>query len=129
MSDTVEAPAAVERISHWIGSEARPGADDTRTGPVYNPASGVQTGAVEFATRQELDTAVEAARTALPTWRETSLSKRAELFFRIRQLVHEHRDDLARIVTREHGKVLSDAAGEVSRGLEVIDYCCGLPEL
>src|SRR4051812_30098188 len=129
MSDTVQAPAAVERISHWIAGEARPGTNDTRTGPVYNPATGAQTGAVELATRHEVDSAVEAAQTALPAWRETSLSKRAELFFRIRQRVHEHRDDLARIVTREHGKVLSDAAGEVNRGLEVIDYCCGLPEL
>src|SRR4051812_18453509 len=129
MSDTVQAPAAVERISHWIAGEARPGADGARTGPVYNPATGAQTGAVELATRHEVDSAVKAAQSALPAWRETSLSKRAKLFFRIRQLVHEHRDDLARIVTQEHGKVLSDAAGEVSRGLEVIDYCCGLPEL
>src|SRR3954464_6308588 len=129
MSDTVEAPAAVERISHWIAGEARPGEDGSRTGPVYNPATGAQTGAVELATRHEVDSAVKAAQSALPAWRETSLSKRAELFFRIRQLVHEHRDDLARIVTSEHGKVLSDAGGEVARGLEVIDYCCGLPEL
>jgi malonate-semialdehyde dehydrogenase (acetylating)/methylmalonate-semialdehyde dehydrogenase len=72
---------------------------------------------------------VTTAREAFSTWREVSLTKRAELFFRIRALVHEHRDDLARIVTSEHGKVLSDAGGEVARGLEVIDYCCGLPEL
>ncbi|MEA2441086.1 MAG: malonate-semialdehyde dehydrogenase (acetylating) / methylmalonate-semialdehyde dehydrogenase [Thermoleophilaceae bacterium] len=129
MSDTVQAPQAVERISHWIGGAPLPSGDGARTGPVYNPATGAQTGAVEFAARQEVNAAVTAARRALPAWRETSLSKRAELFFRIRQLVHEHREDLARIVTREHGKVLSDAAGEVSRGLDVIDYCCGLPEL
>src|SRR3954469_9766337 len=100
-----------------------------RTGPVYNPATGEQIGEVDFATAADVDRAVEAARNALPAWRETPLSKRAELFFRIRELVGAHRDELAAIVTREHGKVLSDAAGEVSRGLEVIDYCCGLPEL
>jgi malonate-semialdehyde dehydrogenase (acetylating)/methylmalonate-semialdehyde dehydrogenase len=96
---------------------------------VFNPATGQQTGAVDFASPDEVDAAVQAAREALPGWRETSLSKRAELFFRIREIVFQHKDELARIVTHEHGKVLSDAAGEVSRGLEVIDYCCGLPEL
>jgi malonate-semialdehyde dehydrogenase (acetylating)/methylmalonate-semialdehyde dehydrogenase len=130
MSDTIEAPAAaVKRIGHWIGGAPRPGAEGGRSGPVYNPAKGEQTGAVDFATASDVDAAVRAAREALPAWRETSLSKRAELFFRIRQLVREHRDELAGVVTREHGKVLSDAAGEVNRGLEVIDYCCGLPEL
>jgi malonate-semialdehyde dehydrogenase (acetylating)/methylmalonate-semialdehyde dehydrogenase len=115
-------------IQHWIGGATANG-HAPRTGPVYNPAKGEQTDAVRFATAADVDKAVQAAREALPAWRDTSLSKRAELFFRIRQLVREHRDDLARIVTQEHGKVLSDAAGEVSRGLEVIDYCCGLPEL
>jgi malonate-semialdehyde dehydrogenase (acetylating)/methylmalonate-semialdehyde dehydrogenase len=115
-------------IGHWIGGAAQNGSAP-RTGPVYNPARGEQTSAVAFATAADVANAVEAARDALPAWREMSLSKRAELFFRIRQLVREHTDDLARIVTSEHGKVLSDAAGEVNRGLEVIDYCCGLPEL
>ncbi|MEA2437954.1 MAG: malonate-semialdehyde dehydrogenase (acetylating) / methylmalonate-semialdehyde dehydrogenase [Thermoleophilaceae bacterium] len=115
-------------IGHWIGGAAQNGSAP-RTGPVYNPARGEQTSAVAFATAADVDKAVQAAREALPAWREMSLSKRAELFFRIRQLVREHTDDLARIVTSEHGKVLSDAAGEVNRGLEVIDYCCGLPEL
>src|SRR4051794_26107605 len=115
-------------IAHWIGGAAQNGAAP-RSGPVYNPATGEQTAEVAFATRADVDAAVEAAHEALPAWRETSLYKRAELFFRIRELVREHRDELAEIVTREHGKVLSDAAGEVGRGLEVIDYCCGLPEL
>jgi malonate-semialdehyde dehydrogenase (acetylating)/methylmalonate-semialdehyde dehydrogenase len=128
MSDTVQAPKAVQSISHWIGGRTQPGSGG-RTGPVFNPATGVQTGAVEFATAQDVDAAVTAAREALPAWRELSLTKRAELFFRIRQLVHDRKQELAAIVTAEHGKVLTDAAGEVSRGLEVIDYCCGLPEL
>src|SRR3954451_25384142 len=100
-----------------------------RTGPIYNPATGEQTGSGAFATGDDVAAAVQTARNAVPAWRETSLSKRAELFFRIRQLVHDHKGELAEIVTGEHGKVLSDAAGEVSRGLEVIDFCCGLPEL
>src|SRR4051812_18487300 len=116
------------RIQHWIGGASVNGSAPA-TGPVFNPATGEQSGAVDFATAEVVDAAVEAAQEALPAWREMSLSKRAELFFRIRHLVSEHRDELAAIVTREHGKVLSDAGGEVSRGLEVIDYCCGLPEL
>jgi malonate-semialdehyde dehydrogenase (acetylating)/methylmalonate-semialdehyde dehydrogenase len=128
MSDTVQAPAAVRQIEHWVGGRPRP-AGSGRSGPVYNPATGVQTGAVGFASRGDVDAAVAAAREAFPAWRAMSLSKRAELFFRIRQLLDENRGELARIVTSEHGKVLSDAAGEVARGLEVVEYCCGLPEL
>jgi malonate-semialdehyde dehydrogenase (acetylating)/methylmalonate-semialdehyde dehydrogenase len=119
--------SGVARIGHWIGGAAVDGSEDA--GPVFNPATGRQTAAVDLGGSEQVDAAVTAARKVLPAWRETSLAKRAELFFRIRQLVHEHREDLARIVTREHGKVLSDAGGEVARGLEVIDYCCGLPEL
>src|SRR3954468_15737584 len=119
---------SVERIQHWVGGERLNG-PALGSGPVFNPATGEQTAAVAFATPDDIDAAVLAAERALPAWRETSLSKRAELFFRIRHLVSEHKQELAAIVTREHGKVLSDAAGEVSRGLEVIDFCCGLPEL
>src|SRR3954471_14706663 len=119
---------SVERIQHWVGGTRLNGTTPS-SGPVFNPATGAQTGAVDFATPDDIDAAVLAAERALPAWREMSLTKRAELFFRIRQLVSEHKPELAAIVTSEHGKVLSDAAGEVSRGLEVIDYCCGLPEL
>src|SRR3954452_8465428 len=119
---------SVARIQHWVGG-ARPNGSPQSSGPVYNPATGEQTGAVDFGGAAEVDAAVQAAARALPAWRETSLTKRAELFFEIRRTIREHRDELAEIVTREHGKVLSDAGGEVARGLEVIDYCCGLPEL
>jgi malonate-semialdehyde dehydrogenase (acetylating)/methylmalonate-semialdehyde dehydrogenase len=128
MTDVIEAPAAVEPINHWIAGERRRGASG-RSGPVYNPATGEQTGAVDFATVDEVDAAVQAAKAAFPAWRSLSLAKRAELFFRIRELVHERREELARILTAEHGKVLSDALGEVTRGLEVIEFCCGLPHL
>ena len=115
-------------IGHWIGGEAVAGASG-RTGPVYNPATGEQSGEVQFASVEEIDRAVAAAKQASATWRTWSLSKRAELFFRIYQLLDEHREDLARLLTAEHGKVLSDALGEVQRGIEVIEYVCGIPEL
>jgi malonate-semialdehyde dehydrogenase (acetylating)/methylmalonate-semialdehyde dehydrogenase len=123
-----EQAPAVKRISHWIGGRTVAGASG-RSGPVYNPATGRQTGAVDFATVEEVDAAVQAAKAAFPAWRAVSLAKRAELFFRIRELVHERREDVARILTAEHGKVLSDALGEVTRGLEVIEFCCGIPTL
>src|SRR5690349_12132689 len=127
MTETVDAPAAT-RIPHWIGGRRVEGGSG-RSGPVYNPATGRQTGAVDFATAEEVDAAVQAARAAFPAWRETSLAKRAELFFRIRELLHARREEVAEILTREHGKVLSDALGEVTRGLEVVEHCCGIPTL
>jgi malonate-semialdehyde dehydrogenase (acetylating) / methylmalonate-semialdehyde dehydrogenase len=118
----------VARISHWIGGRSVPG-ESGRSGPVYNPASGEQTGAVDLASVQEVDAAVAAARDAFQSWRRFSLAKRAELLFNIRELVHERREEVARILTSEHGKVLSDAMGEVTRGLEVIEFACGIPHL
>ncbi|HKI92972.1 MAG TPA: CoA-acylating methylmalonate-semialdehyde dehydrogenase [Gaiellaceae bacterium] len=120
--------AGVKRISHWIDGRSVAGTSG-RSGPVYNPATGAQTGAVDFATVEEVDAAVQAAKAAAPAWRATSLAKRAEIFFRIRELVHERREEVARLLVAEHGKVLSDAIGEVTRGLEVIEYCCGIPTL
>jgi malonate-semialdehyde dehydrogenase (acetylating)/methylmalonate-semialdehyde dehydrogenase len=133
MTEVAEAPSAsrtgeITRISHWIGGHVVPG-ESGRTGPVYNPAAGVQTGAVDFATAEEIDKAVKAATAAFASWRAVSLSRKTEIFFRVRKLVDEHREDIARILTAEHGKVLSDALGEVARGLEVIEFCCGIPEL
>jgi malonate-semialdehyde dehydrogenase (acetylating) / methylmalonate-semialdehyde dehydrogenase len=128
MTETIEAPAAVKAINHWIGGRAVAG-ESGRSGPVYNPARGVQTGAVDFATVEEVDAAVQAAKQAFPAWRATSLSKKSAILFRIRELVFERKDDIARFLTAEHGKVFSDAQGEVARGLEVIEYCCGIPEL
>jgi len=123
-----ETRQGLARISHWISGATVPG-ESGRSGKVWNPATGEQSGAVDFATVEEVDRAVQAAKAAFPAWRAVSLSKRAELFFRIRQLMHEHRTDLARLLTLEHGKVTSDALGEVARGLEVIEYACGIPTL
>ena len=124
----VEREQEVKRISHWIGGRVVEG-QSGRSGPVYNPALGRQTGEVDFATREEIDLAVQTAREAFPAWRAMSLSRRTALFFTIRELFDHHREDIARLLTAEHGKVLSDALGEVARGLEVIEYCCGIPEL
>jgi malonate-semialdehyde dehydrogenase (acetylating) / methylmalonate-semialdehyde dehydrogenase len=125
---TEERSGEVTRIAHWIDGQRVDGTSG-RSGPVYNPATGEQTGEVDFASVEELDAAVQAAKRAFASWRTVSLSRRTELFFRIRELLHDHSEDLARILTLEHGKVLSDAKGEVARGLEVIEFCCGIPEL
>jgi malonate-semialdehyde dehydrogenase (acetylating)/methylmalonate-semialdehyde dehydrogenase len=133
MTELAEAPAvepggAITRIPHWIGGKRVDGTSG-RSGPVYNPALGVQSGAVDLASVEEIDAAVQNAAEAWQSWRTVSLAKRAELFFRIRELFHTHREDLAKLLTAEHGKVLSDAMGEVARGLEVIEFACGIPTL
>ena len=128
MTDVIDAPAAVKPINHWIAGRAHAGRSG-RAGAVYNPATGEQTGAVDFATVAEVGEAVQAAKQAFPAWRALSLARRAELFFRIRELVHSRREELAKALTAEHGKVLSDALGEVTRGLEVVEFCCGIPTL
>src|SRR5215211_7993815 len=116
------------RVSHWVGGRIVRG-ESGRSGPVYNPAKGVQTKEVDFASVEEIDHAVRTAKEAFTSWRKVSLSKRQELFFAIRELVHERKGEIAAILTEEHGKVLSDAEGEVQRGLEVIEYACGIPTL
>jgi malonate-semialdehyde dehydrogenase (acetylating) / methylmalonate-semialdehyde dehydrogenase len=133
MTELAEAPdvgreQAITRIPHWIGGK-RVNGTSGRSGPVFNPAIGVQTGAVDLASVEEVDAAVRSATEAWPAWRAMSLARRAELFFRIRELLHANREELARLLTAEHGKVLSDAMGEVARGLEVIEFACGIPTL
>src|ERR671920_1031326 len=96
----------VKRISHWIGGRLVEGTSG-RSGPVYNPAKGVQSGEVDLATVEEVDAAVQAAKEAFPAWRAMSLSKRTALMFKIRDLVDQRREEAARHLTAEHGKVLS----------------------
>jgi malonate-semialdehyde dehydrogenase (acetylating)/methylmalonate-semialdehyde dehydrogenase len=118
----------MERISHWIAGKLVAG-ESGRTGPVYDPARGEQTHEVDFASTGEVDAAVAAAAEAFPGWRATSLSKRAEIVFRIRELLEERKADIAKVITSQHGKVLSDAIGEVGRGLENVEYACGIPNI
>src|ERR671935_1926318 len=118
----------MERISHWIGGKVVPG-ESGRTGPVYDPATGAQTHEVDFATDEEVGEAVAAAVDAFPGWRATSLSHRAEILFEIREQIEARRTELAQAITSQHGKVLSDAMGEVQRGLENVEFACGIPHL
>jgi len=116
------------QITHWIN-----GALDTkkpeRTGDIYNPATGKVTGTVAFGNAATVDTAVAAATTAFAEWRHSSLTKRTQVLFAFRELVAQNKEKIAALITAEHGKVLSDAAGEVTRGLEVVEFACGIPHL
>ncbi len=114
--------------THWINGKPWTGETAAR-GDIYNPATGRVAGTVDFAGEIEVGAAVAAAEAALPGWRETSLVKRAAVMFAFRELVRSRQQELAAIITAEHGKVLSDAAGEVARGLEVVDFACGIPHL
>ncbi|MGO9028267.1 MAG: CoA-acylating methylmalonate-semialdehyde dehydrogenase [Acidimicrobiales bacterium] len=100
-----------------------------RTAPVFDPASGQVTAEVVLATTTDVDRAVTGAAQAWPAWRDTSLSARTKVLFAFRELIHRHRDDLARLITAEHGKVFDDARGEVTRGIEVVEFACGIPHL
>jgi len=100
-----------------------------RRAPVYNPATGAQTGAVGLSIAADIDTAVQAARAALPAWADMPPARRARIMFRFKALLDEHADELARIVCAEHGKTEADARGEVGRGIEVVEYACGVPQL
>ncbi len=115
-------------VPHWIGG-ARLAGTSGRRGPVFDPALGVIAREVDFASVEEVDAAVAAARAAFPAWRATSLSKRTEIMFRIRNLVETHRQEIAAHLTAEHGKVPSDALGEIARGLENLEFATGVPHL
>ena len=118
----------VDTIGHWIQGRTVMGASERR-GPVYNPALGRQVAAVSLASASEVDDVVKSAVDASLDWAQSSLSTRASLLFRLRELVDQHRDELARTVTREHGKVVSDSLGEVARGLDCVEFACGIPNL
>jgi malonate-semialdehyde dehydrogenase (acetylating)/methylmalonate-semialdehyde dehydrogenase len=115
-------------VSHWING-ARVAGTSGRSGPVFDPATGEIARRVDFASVDEVDRAVAAASAAFPAWRAMSLSKRAEILFRIRNLIEAHRKDIAALLTAEHGKVPGDALGEVARGMENIEFACGVPQL
>jgi malonate-semialdehyde dehydrogenase (acetylating) / methylmalonate-semialdehyde dehydrogenase len=117
----------METISHWINNKVVPAGE--RRGVVYNPADGTQSASVALASTDEMNGAIAAAKAAFPAWRATSLTKRAEIMFAFREAIDANRKEIASIVSREHGKVVSDALGEVSRGLENVEYACGIPNL
>jgi malonate-semialdehyde dehydrogenase (acetylating)/methylmalonate-semialdehyde dehydrogenase len=120
--------SAVGSVHHWIGGRIVEGSSGRR-GPVYDPATGKVAREVDFASADELGTAVAAAKAAFPGWRATSLSKRTDIMFKIRNLVEARRKELAAHLTAEHGKVPSDALGEIARGLENLEFATGIPNL
>ncbi|MDY6807430.1 MAG: aldehyde dehydrogenase family protein, partial [Actinomycetota bacterium] len=117
-----------QTITHWVNNEAYPGTS-SNTAPVTNPATGAVTGEVTLANVEDARAVIDAATAAFPAWRDTSLAKRTAILFRFRELLEARKPELAAIITAEHGKVLSDALGEISRGQEVAEFACGIPHL
>lgn len=115
-------------LGHWLGGRETTG-EGERSGVVYDPATGAATRRVAWASAHDVDAAVAAAVEAFPAWAATPVLKRARVMFRFKELIEAHRHELAALVTSEHGKVLADAAGEVQRGLEVVEFACGIPQL
>jgi malonate-semialdehyde dehydrogenase (acetylating)/methylmalonate-semialdehyde dehydrogenase len=118
----------MKSISHWINGVVVSEKSD-KTGEVFNPATGQICATVEFATPATVDKAVEVATEAFVGWRHSSLTKRTQVLFAFRELVNQNKEKIAALITQEHGKVLSDALGEVTRGLEVAEFACGIPHL
>ena len=115
-------------ITHWVNNEIFAGASSA-TSPVTNPATGAVTGEVALANVDDARAVIDVAAAAYPAWRDTSLAKRTQILFAFRELLNARKEELAAIITSEHGKVLSDALGEVSRGQEVVEFACGIPHL
>jgi malonate-semialdehyde dehydrogenase (acetylating)/methylmalonate-semialdehyde dehydrogenase len=118
----------MKTVSHWInGSLTTDKA--AQVGEIFNPATGKISGTVNFADLTTVNMAVQAASSAFDTWRHSSLTKRTQVLFAFRELVNKNKEKIAELITAEHGKVLSDAQGEVTRGLEVVEFACGIPHL
>ena len=122
------AKLSVQQIGHYIGGVAVDPASG-RFKEVFNPATGQVTGAVALASIEEVDAAVQSAKAAFAAWSETAPLKRARILFKFKELLNKHHDELAMLITREHGKVFTDAQGEVVRGIEVVEFACGIPNL
>lgn len=116
------------KISHFIQGKRTEG-NSLRSQAVMNPASGAVKAQVVLANRRDVDEAVAAARAAFPKWIDTPPIRRARVLFKYLELVNRHKDELARLITAEHGKVFTDAQGEVSRGIDIIEFACGIPQL
>ncbi|MGY0071175.1 CoA-acylating methylmalonate-semialdehyde dehydrogenase [Streptomyces sp. QTS137] len=115
----------MKTVSHWIGGKPAEGTSG-RFGPVWNPATGAQEKQVAFADTTEVDAAVAAAKDAFESWGTSSLARRTAILFKYRELLDAHRDEIAELITAEHGKVHSDALGEVARGMEIVELACGI---
>ncbi len=123
------AHSAIHSIGHFIDGAAVEPAAASRRSPVFNPATGAIRGEVMLGDAAVVGAAVAAAKRAFPKWADTSSLNRARVMFRFKELMNRHHDEMARLITSEHGKVLSDARGEVMRGIEVVEFACGAPQL
>src|SRR5947209_1901056 len=128
MPATIHAPAFIQTVPQLCGGKWTDLANE-RAGQVYNPSTGQVIALVPFATAEQTGQVVEAAAAALPEWSATPVVERARLMFRFRALLERHFEELAALVTREHGKTLAEARAEVNRGIEVVEYACGIPSL
>ncbi|WP_166974179.1 CoA-acylating methylmalonate-semialdehyde dehydrogenase [Brevibacterium atlanticum] len=117
---------ALTTLNHWINGESVTADTDTRLGDITNPATGVGSGQVALGSKATVESAIAAAAEAFPAWRDTSLSRRTAILFNFRELLNARKQELAEIITAEHGKVVSDALGEVARGQEVVEFACGI---
>src|SRR5213595_257913 len=120
--------STIDRLPLWIGGRATP-ARTTRYGEVTNPATGEVLRHVPFATAEDVDAAVAAAVAAFPAWKAAPALRRARVLMRFRELLETHKKDLARLVSQEHGKTIADAEGSITRGIEVIEFATGIPQL
>ena len=118
----------LQSVPLWIDGKHKP-ASSTRAGDITNPATGQVTKRVPFCNAADIDAAVQAAQRAFPAWRDTPALRRARILMRFRELLDANKDELARLITAEHGKTLADAAGSVQRGVEVVEFAMGIPHL
>lgn len=115
-------------VGHWING-AQFASKSGRTAGVFDPALGIETKHVALANTEEINLAIQSAADAFPAWRDMSQARKQAILFKFRELLNERKPELAEIITSEHGKVLSDALGEISRGQEVVEFACGMPHL
>src|SRR5699024_3554138 len=127
-TDTPTAATSTSTVVHWVDGKPFAGSSG-RSGEVFNPATGQASARVSFADAGDVGQAVASANAAFPAWRDTSLAKRTAVLFAFRELLNARKEELAEIITAEHGKVLSDALGEISRGQEVVEFACNLADL
>jgi malonate-semialdehyde dehydrogenase (acetylating) / methylmalonate-semialdehyde dehydrogenase len=128
MLNPTEMPASIPTVSHWIGGRAVKG-DETCRGNIFNPTTGLIRAHVPLASDEEVNAAVSAAREAFRSWAATPTPRRARVMFRFKELVEKAADEIALLIAREHGKTVSDAHGELARGIEVVEFACGMPHL
>ena len=128
MTSKLHDESTPQKLTHFIGGKPY-GGDGKRWGDIFNPATGEIVAQVPLAGAADVDAVLKAATAALPGWADTTPLRRARVMFRFKELLEKNADEIAALITREHGKVLSDAKGELTRGIEVVEFACGIPHL